>query len=140
MRPGLRVTRIWFVSRLASSEYLLTMPSSQHRIRDLDAKVVAQHTELGTCDSEIALLKRRIEEVERAHSRKQRELTSAVKRLASQDAEIANLRREKTRAMDAARIDKRTIDKLVAERSLWKKRTRPTVSIHSVFCYFRARY
>jgi chromosome segregation ATPase len=107
------------------------MRSFQQRIRDLEAKLVTQLSDLGDRDSEIARLKRCVEEAERATSRKKSELTSARKMVAYQDAKIAKLLDQ---AMEAAQNDKR-IEKLRIEK-LKKTRTRPTVSIHSAFCYF----
>ena len=139
------------------------MRSSQQRIRDLEAKLITQQTDLSAYDSEIAQLKLRIEEATRAKCRKQSELTSAVNMVASQGAKIAELQSrieevERTNrykqhelkittklleSQDAkiatlkssrALYDKRIIEKLK------KTQMRPTVSIHLAFCYFRSRY
>jgi len=113
------------------------MRSPQQWIRDLEAKLVTQQSDLGARDSEIARLKRRIEEAERAIARKQRELTSTVKIVESQDAKIAKLQLSIAQANEMVQHDKRN-EKLRIEK-LKKTRTRPTVSIHPAFCYFRSR-
>jgi len=138
MWPGLRMPRVRYVICLTSSEHPLTMRSPQQWIRDLEAKLVTQQSDLGARDSEIARLKRRIEEAERAIARKQRELTSTVKIVEYQDAKIAKLQLSIAQANEMAQHDKRN-EKLRIEK-LKKTRTRPTVSIQPAFCYFRSRY
>ena len=135
MRPGLQMSRVWFVACLASSEDPLTIQSSHQQIKYLEATLSAQHADLSDRDSEIARLKRRIEEAERANARKQTELNSALNIVASKDAEIANLRWIIAEDRKVAKDDRALMESRL--QKLRKTRTRPTVSIHSTFCYFR---
>jgi len=137
MRPGLRMPRIRFVPCLASPGYLLTMWSSQRRIRYLEALVSTQRADLSARDGDITQLKLRIEDDARAYSRKQSELTSALQtvgaRDAARDAKIANLQWKLTKATEVGKKHKSTIDEL--RKALMK----PQVSVYSAFGYFQAR-
>ena len=113
---------------------LLTMRSPQQRI---EAKLVTLQSDLGARDSEIARLKHCIEKAEYAISCKQCELTSTVKIVESQDAKIAKLQSCIAQADEMAQHDKHN-EELRIEK-LEKTQTRPTVSIHPAFCYFRSR-
>jgi hypothetical protein len=123
MLPGLRILRIWFVPRLISSEYLLTMRSSQRLIRCLETQVSTLQAELGAHMSEIASLKLSLENATRAYSHGQNELASTRGINDAQCAEIANLRRRFTE------LQRSSVEELK------KARMRPAVSIHSASCF-----
>ena len=128
MWPGLWIPRFWSVPRLVSSEYLLTVQSSQRSIRCLEAQVSTLQADLGARDSEIAELKLSLENAARTYSRQQNELTSK-KIVAAQDAKISNLQWRLTQAADLAKTQKSTIE------NLKKAQRRPYVSIHSAFSF-----
>ena len=64
--------------------------SSHQQIKHLEDKLLTRHA---ARDRQIAPLKRRIEAAERANARMQTDLTSALAKVTSKDAEIAKLQR-----------------------------------------------
>ena len=129
MRPGLWIPTIWFVPRLTSSEYLLTIWSSQQLIRRLETNISTLQADLGARESEITTLKLSLEHATRISSRQQIELTltkqTAEAQVEAQVAEIAALQRRLTQAAAHAKTQKSTIEQL-------KKAV--NVRIHSAFC------
>ena len=108
------------------------MQPSQQQIKYLDAKLSTQNADLGAGDSETAQLKRHIEFAERANSRMQTELTSALKMVESQQAEIDKLQ---SRIAFADTQADHALNEGLKGR-LKKMETRSTVSIHLTFCCF----